>query len=52
MRILQVIPFCSPKIGGSIQVGYNISKGLVENGHDVVAAQVIVFVVDARRWIR
>ena len=35
MRILQVIPFFSPHMGGSAQVAYQISRRLGERGHDV-----------------
>jgi glycosyltransferase involved in cell wall biosynthesis len=35
MRILQVIPFFSPKMGGSAQVAYQITRHLVERGHEV-----------------
>lgn len=35
MRILQVIPFFSPHMGGSAQVAYHISRRLGERGHDV-----------------
>ena len=35
MRILQVIPFFSPQMGGSAQVAYQISRRLGQRGHDV-----------------
>ncbi len=35
MRILQVAPFFSPKMGGSPQVVYHISKELCNKGHSV-----------------
>ena len=35
MRILQVIPFFSPHMGGSAQVAYQISRRLGERGHEV-----------------
>jgi glycosyltransferase involved in cell wall biosynthesis len=35
MRILQVVPFFSPKFGGSIAVPYQLSRELAINGHDV-----------------
>jgi glycosyltransferase involved in cell wall biosynthesis len=35
MRILQVIPFFTPEMGGSAQVAYQISRRLSERGHDV-----------------
>ena len=35
MRILQVIPFFSPRHGGSATIAYQLSKQLVEKGFDV-----------------
>jgi glycosyltransferase involved in cell wall biosynthesis len=35
MKILQVIPFFSPKFGGSVTVPYELSKELVKHKHDV-----------------
>jgi glycosyltransferase involved in cell wall biosynthesis len=35
MRILQVIPYFTPKRGGDVNVCYNISKHLVKHGHQV-----------------
>src|SRR4030042_2044383 len=35
MRILQVAPFFSPRLGGSPQVVYQISKELSNRGHSV-----------------
>ena len=35
MKILQVIPYFNPKMGGDVDVCYNISKQLVKNGHNV-----------------
>ena len=35
MKILQVIPFFSPKFGGSVSVLYNLSKELVKRNHEV-----------------
>lgn len=35
MRILQVIPFFSPQMGGSAQVAYQISRRLGQRGHHV-----------------
>lgn len=35
MKILQVIPFFSPKFGGTVNAMYNISKELSNRGHDV-----------------
>jgi glycosyltransferase involved in cell wall biosynthesis len=35
MKILQVIPFFSPKFGGSVTVIYQLSKELSKRGHDV-----------------
>lgn len=35
MRILQVIPYFTPKRGGDVNVCYNISKNLVKRGHEV-----------------
>jgi glycosyltransferase involved in cell wall biosynthesis len=35
MRILQLAPFYSPRLGGSPQVVYQISKSLVERGQEV-----------------
>jgi glycosyltransferase involved in cell wall biosynthesis len=35
MRILQVIPFFSPQMGGSPQVAYQICRHLAQRGHEV-----------------
>jgi glycosyltransferase involved in cell wall biosynthesis len=35
MRILQVIPYFTPKRGGDVNVCYNLSKQLVNRGHEV-----------------
>ena len=35
MKILHVIPFFSPKFGGSVTVCYELSKELVRHNHDV-----------------
>jgi len=35
MNILQVIPYFSPKMGGDVNVVYNLSKGLKKMGHNV-----------------
>lgn len=35
MKILQVIPFFSPKYGGTVNSTYILSKGLSKAGHDV-----------------
>jgi glycosyltransferase involved in cell wall biosynthesis len=35
MRVLQVIPYFTPKRGGDVNVCYNISKYLVKHGHHV-----------------
>lgn len=35
MKILQVIPYFTPKFGGDVNVCYNLSKQLAKNGHDV-----------------
>ena len=35
MKILQVISYFAPKFGGDVNVCYNISKKLVQLGHDV-----------------
>jgi len=35
MRILQVIPYFTPKRGGDVNVVYNLSKQLVSRGHEV-----------------
>ena len=35
MRILQVIEFFSPKMGGSAQVAFQISRHLAQRGHDL-----------------
>lgn len=35
MKILQVIPYFTPKRGGDVNACYNISKVLSEKGHDV-----------------
>lgn len=35
MKILQVIPYFTPKRGGDVNVVYNISKELINKGHDV-----------------
>ena len=35
MRILQVIPFFTPVMGGSVISTYNLSKNLAERGHVV-----------------
>jgi len=35
MRILQVIPFFSPKFGGSVAVPYQVSMELSKRGHEV-----------------
>jgi len=35
MKILQVIPFFSPRFGGSVSVLYNLSKELVKRNHEV-----------------
>jgi glycogen synthase len=35
MKILQVIPFFSPKFGGSLTVAYNLSKELAKRNHEV-----------------
>jgi len=36
MKILQVIPFFSPKFGGSVIVPYELSKELVKRNHEVI----------------
>lgn len=38
MRVLQVIPWFSPKQGGDVNVCFNISKELVKKGHEVTIA--------------
>jgi glycosyltransferase involved in cell wall biosynthesis len=35
MKILQVVPFFSPKFGGSVTVPYQLSKELAKKDHDV-----------------
>lgn len=35
MKILQVIPYLTPKRGGDVNVCYNLSKHLAESGHEV-----------------
>ena len=35
MRILQVIPFFSPQMGGSAEVAYQVSKHLAQRGHAI-----------------
>ena len=35
MKILQVIPFFSPKFGGSVTVPYELSKELAKRNHDI-----------------
>lgn len=35
MKILQVIPYFTPKRGGDVNVCYNLSKELVKRGHEV-----------------
>jgi glycogen synthase len=35
MKILQVIPFFSPKFGGSLTVAYDLSKELAKRNHEV-----------------
>ena len=35
MKILQVIPYFTPKRGGDVNVVYNLSKHLAERGHEV-----------------
>ena len=35
MKILQVIPFFSPKFGGSVTVPYELSRELVKRNHEV-----------------
>jgi len=35
MNILQVIPYFNPKLGGDVNVAYNISKHLIREGHNV-----------------
>jgi len=35
MKILQVIPYFTPKRGGDVNVCYHLSKSLAKNGHDV-----------------
>ena len=35
MKILHVIPYFTPKRGGDVNVCYNLSKQLVESGHEV-----------------
>jgi glycosyltransferase involved in cell wall biosynthesis len=35
MRILQVIPFFTPEMGGSAEVAYQITKHISERGHEV-----------------
>ena len=35
MKILQVIPFFSPRFGGDVNVCYNLSKYLAKRGHEV-----------------
>lgn len=35
MKILHVIPFFSPSLGGSVTVPYYLSYWLGQNGHDV-----------------
>ena len=35
MKILQVIPYFSPKRGGTVDVLYNLSEELAKIGHDV-----------------
>ena len=38
MKILQVIPYFTPKRGGDVNVVYNISNELKKIGHDVTIA--------------
>jgi len=35
MKVLHVIPYFTPKLGGDVNVCYNLSKQLVERGHEV-----------------
>jgi len=35
MKILQVIPFFSPKLGGSVTVAYELSKELAKRNHEI-----------------
>jgi len=35
MKILQIIPYFTPKRGGDVNVCYNLSKQLVERGHEI-----------------
>jgi glycosyltransferase involved in cell wall biosynthesis len=35
MKILQIIPFFTPVLGGSVDSAYNLSKYLAKKGHDV-----------------
>ena len=36
MKILQVLPYFSPRMGGPVQIVNNLSNTLVDRGHDVV----------------
>lgn len=38
MKILQVIPYLTPRRGGDVNVAYNISTQLIKRGHDVTIA--------------
>lgn len=35
MRILQVIPYFSPRMGGTVQVAYHLTRHLANHGHDL-----------------
>jgi len=35
MKILQVVPFFSPALGGSVTIPYQLSKWLAKEGHEV-----------------
>lgn len=35
MKILQVVPFFSPSLGGSVTIPYQLSKWLAKEGHEV-----------------
>ena len=43
MKILQVVPFFTPKRGGSVTAPYNLSKHLAERGHEVTVDTIDVF---------